>query len=373
MNELNESVTTSSSQDVTGNINFRELVQELDLGLIAVEPDWKLKFYNEKAESFLIDGGEDRLTGESFWESLRADFKNCFVAAYKKALVGEQDQLGFDSDGSGKGDEHIIFDDMPLNLLEQKEVKYQFSCDKRDSSYLVNIHLHEGFYILRIHDITDRVQSQLRAERNQEELEAAIKNLKEARDANPLTGLPGNIRIEEKLQSYLNENEDFALVYVDLDNFKSFNDYYGFDRGDKAITLTRKILEEVTEKFPSKLNFLGHVGGDDFVLLTDTEQYESLCEWVIEEFDKRVKSLYDEKDQKNGGIQVEDRTGQTQRFGFMTVTLAVVTTEHRSFDKYLKLTETAAELKSYAKENYEGSTYFVDRRQNHDEPIFRGA
>ncbi len=370
MTELNQPTTVSLSQEVTGDINFRELIQRLDLGLIAVEPDWKLKFYNEKAGNFLIDGREDKLTGESFWESLSPDIRDCFVNAYKKALVGEQDQLGFNSNyDHRRGDEYVVFDDVPLNLLELKEVEYQFTCEERDSAYSVNIDLHEGLYILRIHEITDRVKNRLRAERNQEELEQAIKNLKEARDANPLTGLPGNIRIQEILQSYLNNSEDFVLIYVDLDNFKSFNDYYGFDRGDKVILLSKKILEEATEKFFSELNFLGHVGGDDFVLLTDTDQYELICEWVIEEFEKRVKSLYDAEERKNGGIQVDDRTGQTQRFGFMTVTLAVVTAKHRSFNNYLKLTETAAEIKSYAKENYEGSTYLVDRRRNLEDPL----
>ncbi len=373
MSELDQSSPATSSQDVTGDINFQRLVKELDLGLIAVDPDWKLKFYNEKAEDFLIDRQEGRLTEESFWDSLSENFKDCFAVAYKKALVGKQDQLGFDSDyDPGKIDEYAIFDDMPLNLLEQKEIQYQFSCDELDSSYSVNIDFHDGYYILRIHDITDRVKSRLRAERNQEELEDAIKNLKEARDANPLTGLPGNIRIQEMLQSYLNENKNFALVYADLDNFKSFNDYYGFDRGDKAIQLTKKILEEAMEKFSSELNFLGHVGGDDFVLLTETEQYENICEWIIEKFDERVKSLYDAEDRENGGIQVEDRAGHTQSFGFMTVTLAVVPTRNRSFDKYLKLTEIAAELKSYAKENYEDSTYVVDRRSDLEGHIAEG-
>lgn len=374
MTELNQSTPKNASRDVTGDIDFRKLIQELDLGLIAVDPDWKIKFNNEKAENYLIERQDDELTDQSFWESLSNDIKECFVDAYKKALIGKHDQLGLNSDRDpGMEGEYSIFDDMPLNLLEQKEVKYQFSCNERDSAYSVNIDLHAGYYILRINDITDRVKSRLRAERNQEELEQAIKNLKEARDANPLTGLPGNIRIEEVLQSYIDDDEEFALIYVDLDNFKSFNDCYGFDRGDNAILLTNEILEEATQKFSSELNFIGHVGGDDFVLLTDTDQYESICEWVIDEFDRRIKELYDEEDRNNGGIEVEKRNGETRRFGFMSITLAVVTTEKLSVDNYLKLTETAAEIKSYAKENYQGSTYLVDRRETFDAPISKSA
>lgn len=182
-----------------------------------------------------------------------------------------------------------------------------------------------------------------------------------ARFANPLTGLPGNPRIEAETSRRLQSGSDFSLVYADLDNFKAFNDKYGFERGDQAITLTAGILTESLNRIDPD-GFVGHVGGDDFVLITRPEQAEALAQEIIREFDARVGELYDPADREQGYILSHDRQGHAQRFPLMTISLAMVDNFGHQFSSQLEMAEVAAELKKYAKKQ-PGSNYVRDKRQ----------
>jgi len=185
---------------------------------------------------------------------------------------------------------------------------------------------------------------------------------KKARRANPLTGLPGNVEIQNRIQDRLNGDEEFALVYADLDHFKPFNDYYGFERGDQAILLEKEILNDALNIYDHPRNFLGHVGGDDFVVLIPLQNVRDYCEYVIQQFDQRIKQLYDPEDLETGTIETSNREGNVCEFNVMTITLAVVTNENRTFESHLGMSQVAAEVKKYAKQNRDKSTFEIDRR-----------
>jgi len=181
-----------------------------------------------------------------------------------------------------------------------------------------------------------------------------------ATNANPLTGLPGNLIIEEKLKQAL--KQDFAALYIDLDNFKAFNDKYGFEMGDRALKLTASILKEIVADYDEKDVFLGHIGGDDFLaLLYNLGHVMEWVERIISEFDARIPSLYSQEDLERGYIMIRDRRGEMQNFPIMGISIAVVDNENRQFTNYLEVSEVAAQLKKKAK-MIEGSAWVNNRR-----------
>jgi diguanylate cyclase (GGDEF)-like protein len=188
-----------------------------------------------------------------------------------------------------------------------------------------------------------------------------------AYNANPLTGLPGNLMIEERLKRLVEEQATFAILYLDLDNFKAFNDRYGFEHGDKALLATAGMLSSSLAQFSGLKgrDFLGHIGGDDFIIITDAENAENLCRAVIDRFDADILSLYSPEDIEKGYIKVINRQGHKEKFPVMTISIAVITNVHRRFSNFLELGEVAAELKKKAK-TVPKSVYLIDRRQEKD-------
>jgi diguanylate cyclase (GGDEF)-like protein len=182
------------------------------------------------------------------------------------------------------------------------------------------------------------------------------------RGLNPITGLPGNTVIADELMSRLSDGNEFACLYVDLDNFKSYNDYYGFSRGDAVIKLLAKILLEVLEKRPSDVHFAGHIGGDDFVVVTSSEMAEPIAEDVCARFDAEIPDLYEPVDRERGWIEVEDRRGQLSKVPFVSVSVGIVQSAARDFQTAAEVAHVAAEMKGVAK-RAAGSTWAVDRRR----------
>jgi diguanylate cyclase (GGDEF)-like protein len=187
---------------------------------------------------------------------------------------------------------------------------------------------------------------------------STLRRLDEMRSASPLTGLPGNVQIERELQRRCSAGERLALVYVDLDHFKAFNDHYGFLRGDQVIAALGEILREAAEKQPN--TFLGHVGGDDFIVLVDPSRVRHLVREVMSSFAVRVQELYDSRDAARGWIELEDRQGKRRRYGLLTLSMGVATNLDRRID-HRRLVDIATELKQYAKRRT-GNVVAVDRR-----------
>jgi diguanylate cyclase (GGDEF)-like protein len=182
-------------------------------------------------------------------------------------------------------------------------------------------------------------------------------------DANPLTRLPGNISINKEIEKKLNQQEKFAVLYFDLDNFKALNDYYGFDRGDEVIKEFSNILVSASQKKGTNQDFIGHVGGDDFVIITTIEQAEIIAKDVISQFDKKTPQFYDEKDRMKGFIETKDRTGNIKNFPFVTVSIGIITNRYRHFSHVAQISSVGAELKEVAKKDPK-SNYVFDRRDS---------
>lgn len=200
---------------------------------------------------------------------------------------------------------------------------------------------------------------------NSRELVSRVRNtlvrIERNRCANPLTGLSGNIEIQSELNYRLANKRKIAVIYCDLDNFKAFNDVYGFAKGDSAIKLTADIIRDAVQYVGNRDDFIGHIGGDDFVIITSWDKYENICKMIIEDFDNKILFLYNEEDREKGYITTINRLGQERNFPIMTISLAVVTNERRYFENALEIAEVAAEVKKYVK-TLEGSNYMKDRR-----------
>lgn len=180
-------------------------------------------------------------------------------------------------------------------------------------------------------------------------------------DANPLTKLPGNVSILEELQTRLDSGNPFAACYVDLDKFKAFNDRYGFERGDKVIKMTARILMLAMRELGTPDDFLGHIGGDDFVLVTSPSKVDKICDQIIDQFTRSAPPLYDEKDRSSGFIEAKDRDGQVKRFSLLTISIAVITNTHRVLKHVAEVSQIGAELKEWAK-GEGGNRWIKDRR-----------
>jgi len=210
---------------------------------------------------------------------------------------------------------------------------------------------------------------------NERELLSRIKNIfrriDRNRNANPLTGLNGNLEIQREITSRITKGYRFAVIYVDLDNFKAYNDVYGFANGDRIIILTADILRDQADLWGNADDFVGHIGGDDFIMISTPEKALKICEEVIAEFDEKVLNFYDEEDRTRGYIMTKNRKGEVDTFPLMSISLALVTNEKRELSSAVEIGDIAAEVKKKLK-TMAGSNFFIDRRTDesdlHDIP-----
>ncbi|MFH1898741.1 MAG: response regulator [Candidatus Desantisbacteria bacterium] len=180
-------------------------------------------------------------------------------------------------------------------------------------------------------------------------------------DANPLTMLPGNNSIREKIDKHLEKKDIFALCYIDIDNFKIYNDIYGFEQGDKVIRLTASVIIEAMRMHSGRNDFLGHIGGDDFVLITSIESVEVICMEILKRFDDSIPEMYSKEDREKGCVFSADRQGIMKKFPLMTISIGVVTNELKTILHSAQISQIASEMKQYAK-SFSGSNYFVNKR-----------
>lgn len=182
-------------------------------------------------------------------------------------------------------------------------------------------------------------------------------------DTSPLTHLPGGIAIENVLKKRISSGVLFAFCLIDLDNFKAYNDYYGYARGNQVLKNTAQIVEKAVKKYGTDETFYGHIGGDDFVVISSIDRYEKICRFIVAEFDNTIGNLYDPKDLLKGSIIRISRKGAKKKFPIMTISIGVVTNKKRQLKHVVQVGEIAAEIKDYAKSK-PGSLYCVDRRKS---------
>jgi diguanylate cyclase (GGDEF)-like protein len=185
---------------------------------------------------------------------------------------------------------------------------------------------------------------------------------RQQRAANPLTGLPGNHSIHDALVRLLEGGQPFAMLQIDIDYFKAFNDYYGYARGDQAIQTLAKILVEATKQHGGEASFVGHIGGDDFVVLTSVEFAEPLGQQVIEEFNAALTALYDPADFERNYVEVVNRRHVLERLPLMSLTIALVSTDRMPVTHLAQLNDMAQELKAHGK-GIPGSVLVGERRR----------
>lgn len=182
--------------------------------------------------------------------------------------------------------------------------------------------------------------------------------LRDAVHANPLSGLPGNVPIESAISNLLKEGQPFTVCYIDLDNFKPYNDCYGYEKGDEAIRLVAQLAVEATDP---EQDFVGHIGGDDFILLFRAQDWQARCERLLEAFAARVPDFYNEVDRKRGGLIACDRQGRELFFPLLSLSIGAVSP--RNCATHHCVAAMAAEAKKQAKKQ-PGNNLFVERREH---------
>ena len=190
----------------------------------------------------------------------------------------------------------------------------------------------------------------------------ALRRTKRDLEANPLTRLPGNVAILNELSNCIEKKVPFAVCYVDLDKFKAYNDKYGFEHGDEVIRETARILLNATKGCGNANDFIGHIGGDDFVVITTPNLADKICKKIIYDFDKISPTFYNQEDRENGYIVGYDRQSKIHKILLLSVSIGLVTNEMREITHVAQIGEIGAELKKLAKA-MEKSNYVKDKRQ----------
>lgn len=191
---------------------------------------------------------------------------------------------------------------------------------------------------------------------------AAIVRTHALRDLSPLTGLPGNAAITNEVNARIVGGHPFALLHVDLDDFKSFNDRYGFATGDEAIRALALALEDVVDRRGEVNDFAGHIGGDDLVILTSTDDPEGLAQEVLERFDAVAPDLHDPEDRERGRYRIVDRRGEAREMPLLSVSIGIARSSGRADESAAELAHLASEMKEVAKRR-PGSAWEMDRRE----------
>jgi len=261
----------------------------------------------------------------------------------------------------------LILLDIVLPGLDGQEVCLRLRRNPRTChAVIVNLtgrtnpqHIVEGLragaddYLLKPFNVSElcaRVESHLR--RQARELQA-----------NPLTGLPGNNAIEQVIRSSINAKIEFAVCHADINHFKSYNDKYGFSDGDRVILFCRDVLTRaVAENGRSGLDFVGHIGGDDFVIITDPQVCKPIAQTIVDRFDIEVRHFYSQEDLDRGGIETTDRVYKVTFAPIISISLAIVISDG-SLTHPGQISQAAAELKNFLKRNGPASSaYMIDRR-----------
>ncbi len=178
-------------------------------------------------------------------------------------------------------------------------------------------------------------------------------------EANPLTRLPGNVTIENEILARIQKKTPFAVLYLDLNSFKAYNDIYGFVKGDEVIRETARIILTQSDMVHG---FVGHIGGDDFIVIAAPSEAEALCQKIIKAFDEKASDFYTPEDRARGYVETKDRRGKVTQYPILSMAIGVVTNQYRPLTSIGEVSKIGAEMKHFAKEN-KGSSYAVDRRR----------
>ena len=175
--------------------------------------------------------------------------------------------------------------------------------------------------------------------------------VEQAKNLNPLTNLPGNRFIKEEIKKRIAASQNFSFLYIDLDNFKIYNDCYGYQNGDKVINFTANLLKEAVDEVGNNNDFIGHIGGDDFVIITHHTRDEILSQIVIDKFNKEISDFFNSTDQKRGYMLAEDKQGREYKKPLTTLSIAIVSDKNKKIESPIEVSDIAAEIKKEAKKS----------------------
>jgi PleD family two-component response regulator len=197
-------------------------------------------------------------------------------------------------------------------------------------------------------------------------IDGAARRARRMLAANPLTLLPGGPAIEDEAAARIASGGPMAFFYIDIDNFKAYNDNYGYVNGDNAIKMTARVLTEAQSRFAGEDVFVGHIGGDDFVLMCSPAIAEKVAAAVASGFDAAASGLYSREDGERGYTMAKDRAGNVREFPLIALTIAIATNEKRELNHYAKISDISSEIKKYLKgrPGRRGSAWLKDRRQD---------
>ncbi len=219
----------------------------------------------------------------------------------------------------------------------------------------------------RIKILQESIEYFIKKPVDEEYLYYTVKNLSRLlasnRRVSPLTGLPGNVQIHAELKKRITRGEDFSVLYLDLDNFKAYNDVYGFLKGDQIIEFTADTIVNSVHSDKIENTFVGHIGGDDFVAIVPGGNCEKLCQNILSEFDSKIGAFFTEEDLEKGYIEVANRKGIIEQFPLTSLSIGVVVADAGRFHNILEIGEVGAQVKHAAK-SVMGSSYAIDRRKN---------
>ncbi len=218
----------------------------------------------------------------------------------------------------------------------------------------------------RIEVLKSNVEYFIKSPMDDEYIYYTIKNIislmSNNRKVSPLTGLPGNIQIQVELRKRLLKREEFAILYFDLDNFKEYNDTYGFLKGDEVIKFTAKTILKIMHHYEPEQSFVGHIGGDDFVGIIPDVDCEKLCQDIITVFDNNIKEYFNKEDIERGYLEVANRKGIIEQFPITAISIGVVKVQPGEYTNPLEIGEVGAQVKHLAKTQM-GSAYAINRRK----------
>ena len=295
-------------------------------------------------------------------------------AAIRRILEYQLQKAGYDvvtaEDGetglflARKHEPDLVLLDVMLPRLDGHEVCRQIRQDYRIAQTPIIMLTARSSVKDRVAGLAQGANDYLMKPYDQEEMLVRVKNTltlaRKQREANPLTGLPGNSAIEAELSRRLSTEEPFAFIYLDIDNFKGFNDTYGYAKGDEAIRMLAGIITEAIHDSRREC-FAGHVGGDDYVMVTPCDVAEDVARRTVKAFDLLKERLFKREDWERGHLSVLDRQGSELRIPLMSVTVAIVLNEDGHYGHVGQLSDAAFELKKYGK-TFAGSTVVKERR-----------
>lgn len=218
----------------------------------------------------------------------------------------------------------------------------------------------------RVEILQESVEYFIKKPVDEQYLYYTVKNLNRLlasnRRVSPLTGLPGNVQIHAELKKRISRRETFSILYLDLDNFKAYNDVYGFLKGDQIIEFTAETIVNLIHSDEIDNSFVGHIGGDDFVAIVPGNDCERLCQNMLAYFDKNVGKFFTEEDLEKGYIEVANRKGIIEQFPLTSLSIGVVVADEGRFHNILEIGEIGAQVKHAAK-SVMGSSYAIDKRR----------